>query len=85
MDRAVVLSTWMLHLGDLNEVLNEHTWKVSVNCKNITFYETLAFVLHISKLLSLFRFILSKTNRKIMHLLTWTEKHCCQAFFFLGK
>ena len=62
MGGAVALHTLMLHLNDWNEKRME-----SLNCKNYTFYETLGKIFYyqqlhsfhlISKLLSIFDFIL---------------------------
>ena len=72
--------TWMMERS-----ANGQTWKMFVNCKNNIVYETFGknywlststfiFALYF-KLLSLFNFILSQTNRKIMHLPTLMEQH----------
>ena len=62
MGGAVVLPGGMVHLNDWKT--NGQIWKVSVKPfeRIIDYQHQHSFLLHISKLLSLFNFILSQTN-----------------------
>ena len=75
----LALPTWMLYLHDWNELLMDRLGKFLGIVKITHFMKPFVriinyqyrFVLHISKPVSLFNFILHQTNRKIMQLPTW--------------